>query len=175
MKCFFWEKGEHRPGIQVLERGRNVVLPLGEMEGGGTKYLRMHNERPPALREKGQRVFVDDAYPVSMRTREETPRTFFVLAKPYPHHADDDRILVQLSTYAKDATKKAKGVWRVIKGSTETIEQGTQSNRSGQQWKVALLRMTPGDVLSVTVEGEGGAEYLLTLEGDTLVTEPVES
>lgn len=171
MRCFFWEKGRLLPGIQVLDRGHQIIIPLGsEPDSGRPRYLCLHKLRPPILREKRRKLYIDDAYPVSMQSIGTPPRTFFVLAEPHGHHEGDARILVQVSTYSDGAGPTSKGLWYTQQGTVETIEQGVQSNRKGQQWRVALLRMTPGDVVVVYTEEEGCTGYTIEVKNDKVTT-----
>ena len=163
MRCFFWENGVTRPGVQIHERGKHKAVSLGlDLETLSPRFLCLHRANTPDIRLEGSREYIDDAYPVSMRVPSGDGR-FFVLAKPHDKHATDDRVLVHVSTFAPNRQAPPTGKWRPIHGDIETIASGKLSGRQGAQWLTGLVRLSVGSALRVSTENPDEDDYILEL------------
>lgn len=168
MRCYTWENGELKDGVEVQHLGPDHIVYLGhDPQVWKPRYISLHQRNPAEVLDDD---LIYDAYPVSERVENASPGVPFVLAKPDPRHEGDVRCLIVVSTFCEDVHALDSGFWRTLSGRAETIASGVVREDGKGYWKRGLIRLAEGESVHISVADPYAEDFVLALENGTLHT-----
>lgn len=155
MRCYHWQSDELTRGIK-LHRGHTLSLGVTARTGARC-WVGLHRDNPARV----DNDVMHEAYPFWVSPKNGG--RFLVFAKPHASVANDDRVLIHVTT--RGPAFRGRGWWS-LRGEGETILAGVVSLER-REWSEGLVIASPGTVIRLRpTHGDDDYAFVYPMSGE---------